>query len=683
MRTPACPAISVVLLASLAGVGCDGGGYITYEREPTKRVLGDACVLNDDCDTGRCVGGVCDDGSCDGEDDCQDDELCVFGQCEPADDFACTPEQRPLLMVSPLQVDFAEVALGNTAEATVTLENRGDCLLTIYGVSLGSNQSPGFDCAPCSADQYPQRLPPRRSLDVQVTYSPPAPGEAFGALLVKSDDETAGDEGLVEVSLHATYSGVPVLIVDPLVLPFGHVPQNSSDTRSVRIMNQGSGNAVLTLTGIYLGGGDRDSFQIDDEFELVSPADPLLLPPYDPSDPSTVVEVEVTLDPSRLANLEATLNVKAHAGDPTAAVTASVELSGSSLGPPQIEVTPSNELVYKEDNGQAYPVGSVAYRQVTIKNTGQSDLSVDMSLSDASGDFSLSPAFVPPIAAGGAVVVSVFYNPSSPSDAASPNNPQTPLNAFLNITSNDTTPASDVLKTIARRGFARGGTYDDVLKLEMTFENADNSWAGNDFRDVNLELVSPLGFSCTKPITQCVPNTGGSGCTLQIAPNGDLCEQWNSYDNDNDGRPEQGSTSWIALGQYEEPERILLFGLGQDLANGQTFSVRAHYIEDCANIPTGILGDLLGIGGSILLGALGGSIGVPIAVDPGTIAEFVTENCWDRASSQVTVRAYVNGEEVAAPQYRLREKGECAELLELKRENGQFTVTSSEGGPCL
>lgn len=675
--------LSIVLLAwvTLALTACDGGGYITYEREPTKRPIGDACVLNDDCDTGRCIGGICEDLGCDNDDDCLEEELCVFGQCEPADDFACQPGQRPLVQITPLEVAFGEVSLGNTGEQTVTIENKGDCLLTISGVGLGDNQSPGFACEPCDPSQYPQRVPPQRSLDVTVSYTPPGPGEAYGTMLVNTDDVTAGDEGLVAVDLHATYSGVPVLILDPLTLPFGHVPQGSSDTRTVRITNEGSGNAALTITGIYLGGGDRDSFDIPDELELISPAAPMLLAPYNPNDPTTVIEVPVTIDPTRLAHLSATLNVQAHAGDPTAAVVVASELTGSSLGPPQIEVNPADELVYRQDDGLAYPVGTVAFRQVTIANSGQSDLAVNMSLSDPSGDFSLSPPFVPPVAPGGAVVISVFYNPSAPSDSVTPHDPQTPVDAFLNITSNDTDPSSDVLKTVALRGWARGGVYDDVLKIEMNYENADNSWAGNDFRDVNLELVSPLGFSCAKPVMQCIPDANG-GCLLQIAPNGDLCAQWNSYDPDNDGRPDQGTASWIALGQYEEPERVLLFGLGQDLAEGQVFGARAHYVEDCANIPTGILGDMLGIGGSILLGALGGAIGVPIAVDPGTISNLVTENCWDHESSLVTMHVYVNGTEIASPQHRLRDKGECAEMIKLRRQDGQFVVESTTPGPC-
>ena len=63
-------------------------------------------------------------------------EICVMGECVPADDFACQGDQAPLINVNPLAVSFGEVALGNTVEEVVTIENLGFCLLTLQGVGL-------------------------------------------------------------------------------------------------------------------------------------------------------------------------------------------------------------------------------------------------------------------------------------------------------------------------------------------------------------------------------------------------------------------------------------------------------------------------------------------------------------------------------------------------------------------
>ena len=672
--------IQLVFLAivTITSVNCNGGTeYVVREEDPEVRAIGDACVLDSECESGRCVGGICDDGLCDEDSPCPTDELCVFGECVPADEFACTEGQAPLIGVDPLDIDFGEVAIGNTQETTVTIENRGDCLMTISGVSLASDADPAFSCSPCDVSAFPMLIAPQRTMNITVSFSPTTPGAAATELLINSDDVTAGDEGLVSVALEARYSGIPLIVVDPAELHFGTVNQGSSRSETVRVTNEGTGNAVLTIQSVYITGDD--DFTIPTEFAGIEPPTPFLLAPYDAAnevvcgadyatiESCNVLEIPVTLTPnlSQPANFEADLKIQAHYGDPTASDRFSTHLTGTSLGPPQISVTPTS-LVFQDDLGEAYGVGSVNFRQVTIQNMGQSELITNMSLQDPTGDFSLSPSFLPPIAPGGSVIVSVFYSPSAPSDPANENEPQTPVSAFFNITSNDDDPAEDVLKVISLEGWAKGGTFDDILKLEMEYENADNSWAGNDFRDVDMELISQVGFSCTKPIYQYVSD-GNGNYVVDPALTEDPCDDWNNYG-------QLGTANWLALGQYEEPERILLYGLGQDNANGDTFTVRVHYVEDCANIPTGILGDILGIGLSAIFGIIGASAGVPISLPPDQISDLVTENCWDHDNSETTVHVYINGEEVASPTFNLQDKGDYHDIIKLKRENGVFTI---------
>src|SRR5207302_638928 len=149
---------------------------------------------------------------------------------------------------------------------------------------------------------------------------------------------------------------------------------------------------------------------------------------------------------------------------------------------------------------------------------------------------------------------------------------------------------------------------------------ADNSWAGNDFRSVDLELDSPTGFQCTRPVVPYLSN-GSGGFIPDTAHETDYCAQWNSFGQD-------GTVSWIPLGPYQNPERVLLFGLGPTGDEGKTFTARVIYVEDCSDIPTGLLADILGISGTILLGALGGAVGVPIAVPPDQISNTIANHCF-------------------------------------------------------
>lgn len=690
-----CQIAPVGTLALLCGavvvsVACGDTEFISVERpgDPL-RPVGEACTVDSQCEQGRCVGGVCADGACQNDQDCRVDEICVFGRCENADDFACQTDQRPIMTVSPSSLTFEQVALGSSAEQTVTLGNVGDCLLTLQVISFSQNASPDLSCSPCSAEFFPQRIPPGRTLDVVVTYAPTRPGEAAGDLLIRGDDQTAGADGLVTVPVDATYDGIPALVVSPLVLSYGFVPFTAGGgtgarTETVTITNQGTGSAVLEIERLFL---DREqAFSIAAvrqgsepvSLDAVDPDNPLLIPPFSANNPLAVVEVDVTFRPTDNRDFNDELVIRPGGIADDQRVT--VELSGSSLGPPQIEVT-AQRLEYGTIGTGAKLIGSVDFQQVTVKNNGQSELVITPAIGGgtAASNFTVMPAFVPPISPGGAVILSVFFSPTSPSDTGNTFSPQRAFEAALNITSNDTDPGSDVLRTVALVGWARSAEQDQILTVEMEFQNADNSWAGSDFRNVDLAIDNlENALVCSKPV---IVSQGGVTSISR-----DLCDEWNEFTalEVAQGRGGLGQTSWIGLGAFEEPERVVVRGLGPTGGQGKRFGIRVDYIEDCANIPSGLLSSILGIGTSVLLSYLGGSIGVPIAVPPEQIAETIASNCFDREGSTVTTRIALNGSVVASPQTRLNRKGDSQTVATLKRDGGAFcSCTAGVGGPDL
>jgi hypothetical protein len=292
--------------------------------------------------------------------------------------------------------------------------------------------------------------------------------------------------------------------------------------------------------------------------------------------------------------------------------------------------------------------------------------------------FSVMPSFVPPIEPGGRVVLSVFYSPTEPSDPAETFSPNRAAEAVLNITSNDTEPGSDVLRAVALRGFARSGVQDQILKVEMEYENADNSWAAADFRDVNLIVESTDGaVRCKKPEFRDLNGNGQFGEGSVIGEVLDHCGEWSSAGT-------YGRASWSYDGTYEEPERVVVLGLGPEGANGKVFEVKVTYMEDCESVLSDQLGGIIGIAGSILLGAVGGSIGVPIAVDPGTISGLLDEACVNREGSTTTTRISLDGQVVASPTVRLNAKGDTRSVARLRRELGAFcSLTPGVGDASL
>src|SRR5688500_4401256 len=127
----------VAALTSLTALAaCGDKEFISVEPPTPERPIGDACVVDAECASGRCIGGICKDDGCGNDSECRDTEICVFQVCTPVEEFACEPDEAPLMSVSSQNIDFAQVNLGQTGEETLTIENVGTCLLTLSSVGL-------------------------------------------------------------------------------------------------------------------------------------------------------------------------------------------------------------------------------------------------------------------------------------------------------------------------------------------------------------------------------------------------------------------------------------------------------------------------------------------------------------------------------------------------------------------
>jgi hypothetical protein len=128
-----------------------------------------------------------------------------------------------------------------------------------------------------------------------------------------------------------------------------------------------------------------------------------------------------------------------------------------------------------------------------------------------------------------------------------------------------------------------------------------------------------------------------------------------------------GNPTWIAFGQHEEPERIVLPDAQQD----GVYRVMLQYAEDCSSVPTGLVAAVLGISLDALIAYLSGGL---INLDSQQISDAIDDLCVNHSSASVTVAVYVNGNIVAEVPARLSRKGDYLYALDLVRQGGQFTV---------
>jgi hypothetical protein len=624
------PVVAVALAASV--VSCNFGGLVPGPKPPPS----DGCTVDADCTAGQ---------------------ICVFKECVDIDLYACAAGETPLITVTPAWVEFGEVAVETTGEQKVTIGNVGDCNLTVSQIGISDDSAAGFSCSPCDFTAFPLQVPPQRELEIIVSYKASKLGQAFGQMSIRSDDQTTSG-GLVKADLHAAYNGTPVLVIDPPEIHFGYVAYSAgigaTATQRVTIKNMGSGTLKIGLVTV----NDEAILGLPPDIAAINPGRSRGLTHYSGTCTyTTCIEFDLTFTPDGYDDFERKLTVHAYKDEKAEDwTTVNALITGSSKGPPAMGVEPL-EIDYKTSSDAALNVGDHECRQVTISNTGDSSLAVALRLEDASGDFTVSPAYVPPVAAHNSLQVNVCYAPTAPSDSEHRQAPTKPVPAYLHVNSNDPQHVNDI--TVDLFGWAKSTDADDLLKLEMEFENGDSGWASNDFRNVDLEIESPA-FVCRKP------RYGVANGMTSILT--DYCAQWTNYGL-------YGRATWFSVGESEEPERIIVYGMGTS-AREDLFPVNVYYVEDCANIPTSLLSDLIGIGASTLLSVVGGAVGVPITVSPDDISKLIEQNCWSHQPTAVTVHIFAGSTEIASPVVHLAKKGDHTQVAKLRHVDGQFTLVT-------
>lgn len=148
------------------------------------------------------------------------------------------PQASAVSMLLPLDTGPADVPVGITETQVLVITNFGTTTQTVTSVSRPAR--------PFSATGLPAvgtRIRPGRSISVQVSYAPAAPGRATGSLRIVG---SSGRTATVSFTGTGTAAVSDLATTDPVV-NFGNIPVGKRATRYVRISN--NGNQVSTVAG--------------------------------------------------------------------------------------------------------------------------------------------------------------------------------------------------------------------------------------------------------------------------------------------------------------------------------------------------------------------------------------------------------------------------------------------------
>ena len=229
--------------------------------------------------------------------------------------------------------DFGSVAVGSTANATVTVT-----ATRAVSISAISTAAP-FAATPPA---LPVNLTAGQTLSVPVRYTPTATGGATGSLTFITNG------GTVPFDLHGVGTR-PGLGATPSALSFGTVPTGANKTLGVSITN--TGTAAVTITG------------------FTAPAAPFTATGF-PASGTTLaagasVSVSVRYTPVTAGTQNSSFIVTSSAGSVTVPVTGTAV-----TGSPHLTITP-NPVAFG-----SVPVGQTATQTFDIANTGNITLTL-------------------------------------------------------------------------------------------------------------------------------------------------------------------------------------------------------------------------------------------------------------------------------------------------------------------
>jgi len=151
-------------------------------------------------------------------------------------DLNTGPPPLPVINVNPTTLPFGNVTVGNSSMLTFNIENTGTANLDVTNIT--------GDLTQYTVNLTNPTITPGNNQDIEVTFSPTAIQTYNGIISITHN--AAGSPSTVTVTGEGVAIPVPVIYVDPTLLPFGNVVVSTSSMMSFNIENTGTANLEVT-----------------------------------------------------------------------------------------------------------------------------------------------------------------------------------------------------------------------------------------------------------------------------------------------------------------------------------------------------------------------------------------------------------------------------------------------------
>jgi len=402
-------------------------------------------------------------------------------------DLQGTGVDAPNINVTPVPLEFGDVAVGGSKQLTLTVLNNGTTDLTINSIT---DPSPPFSIASNNCTPTPYTLGVGNTCDIVVEFAPTSAGSSTSTIVITSDDPNDSP-----LTIELTGNGVlqPDIDVSPMAIDFGNVYVGYTAQQTITVSNIGT--ADLTIDSIT---------DPTDPFSIVSTT--CWPTPYTLGAGNTC-EILVQFAPTSEGLFSS--NIVITSDDPDEQ-TININLKGNGVPLPDIDVNPTTI-----NFGDVY-VGDSAQQTITVSNLGTANLTIS-SITDPSAPFSIvsnnCPLAPAPLGSGSSCEIVVQFAPTTGGLFASTivitsDDPDEPT-VTINLTGNGLIPPDiDVSPTAV--DFGTVDVYSTSYKT-LTIMNTGGE-------DLHITSVTNPGFPFGISADNCTGQSisSGSSCTVEI-----------------------------------------------------------------------------------------------------------------------------------------------------------------------